>query len=93
MSHPPQRGRAAARGKKPSPMRMFYILLAVVAVIGVALVGLFATQNPTATTSQPVAAGATPAPSSGPTGRTPDGFYYKGSEDAKVVVTEYSDFQ
>lgn len=36
-----------------------------------------------------------PAPSAAPvpTGRTADGFYYKGSPDAPVTVTEFSDFE
>ncbi|GEM_PF-1936570 len=91
MSSQPQRGRSAPSAKKPSPLRIFYILVAVIAVVGIALAGIFFVQQQSAAPAG--ATGATPVAPLGPSGRTADGFYYKGSAAAKVVVTEYADFQ
>jgi protein-disulfide isomerase len=72
-------------------MRIFYIVLAGIAIVGIVLAGVFVLKPPSvAPTGAP---GATPIASNGPTGRTADGYYYKGNVEAKVVVTEYADYQ
>jgi protein-disulfide isomerase len=90
MSVRQQRGRAVQRQRRGAP-RTFYIILAVVAVIGVAAIGTVALRSrqsaatPGALINRP--------PLTAPTGQTPEGFYYKGNPDAQVTVIEYSDFQ
>src|SRR5689334_10613478 len=90
MSVRQQRGRAARR-QHSSASRSFYIVLAVVVVIGIAAVGSFALrarQN-----SATAEALLNRPPLTAPTGQTPDGYYYKGNPEASVTVIEYSDFQ
>jgi protein-disulfide isomerase len=85
-----QRGRAV-RAHHGSNLRPFYILLALIAIVGVAAlatVGLRARQS-----SAPGGAALDRPSLSAPTGRTPDGYYYKGQPDAAVTVVEYSDFE
>lgn len=90
MSTRQQRGRLVGKQHSAAP-RAFYILIASVAVIGFAALGVFALRarqnvaSPGALISR--------APLSAPTGKTPEGYYYKGNPDAPVTVTEYSDFQ
>jgi hypothetical protein len=74
-------------------MRLFYILMGVVAIAGIALLGATLLQNRQTATTAPTPAGRAPEAPSVPTGRTADGFYYKGNPDAKVIVTEYGDYQ
>lgn len=90
MSVRQQRGRAARRRSSAAP-RTFYAILAIIAVIGVAAIGVFALRA----RQGPASAGAllNRPPLSAPTGQTPEGFYYKGNPEAPVTVIEYSDFQ
>jgi hypothetical protein len=73
-------------------MRIFYALLAIIVVAGVAIVGTTFLGNKQPSPAPQSGSGANPAaPQAG--GRTADGFYYKGNSDAKIIVTEYSDYQ
>jgi protein-disulfide isomerase len=91
MSIRQQRGRAARRQRGSTAPRAFYILLAVVAILGVAALATFVLRSrqsaatPGALLNRP--------PLSAPTGQTPEGYYYKGQPNAPVTVIEYSDFQ
>jgi protein-disulfide isomerase len=69
----------------------FYVLLGIIAVVGVGIVGAIALRGSAPTTTAPITT--LPAAINAPTGRTSDGFYYKGSPDAPVKVVEYADFQ
>jgi protein-disulfide isomerase len=105
MSSSPRRGRKVQPAKKSSPLRTFYIVAAVVVIAGAALLITFATgqeEQPTATlpntttSGEPAADGFTTVPTTTvnyQTGKTPEGFHYKGSPDAPVTVVEYADFQ
>ncbi|CAA9239367.1 MAG: hypothetical protein AVDCRST_MAG93-1254 [uncultured Chloroflexia bacterium] len=75
---------------KRSPLRMFYTLLALVAVLGVAVLALVFAQRPATPVVPPTNA---VSPSDVPTGTTADGFAFKGSPDAPVQVVAYADFQ
>ncbi|HWQ12301.1 MAG TPA: DsbA family protein [Roseiflexaceae bacterium] len=86
-----QRGRAVQ--KKPNnTLRTLYIIIGVVAVVALAALGISALQGGQAAE---VPAGTLPVKpaSSAPTGRTAEGYYFKGQENAPVTVTEYADFQ
>jgi protein-disulfide isomerase len=91
MSQHQQRGRAVQRRRGNGVPRAFYILLAVVAIVGVAALA--------AVVLRPREQGATPAAPANlpalnaPIGQTPEGFWYKGKPDAPVTVVEYADFQ
>jgi len=88
MSTRPQRGRAI---QKSNPLRTFYIIIGVVAIIGIAALATIAlrsgqsTASPSALLNRP--------PLNAPTGRTADGYYYKGQLNAPVTLAEYSDFE
>src|SRR5262249_47048996 len=89
MSKATPRGRAA-QPISNLPMRIFYILVALITLGGLVLLTLTTFNRP----AQPAApAGAALQTANLPVSRTPDGFYTKGNPDAPVVVTEYSDFQ
>lgn len=88
MSTHQQRGRAV---QKRSPLRTFYIIIGVVAIIGIAALGSIALRS-----GQSVASPSTllnRSPLNAPTGRTADGYYSKGQPNAPVTLIEYSDFQ
>jgi protein-disulfide isomerase len=87
------RERASARGREAPPRRSlswFYIALGLIAVLGVAVV-IFSVLRGGA--SLPEVEAVTPRPINVPTGTTPEGFAFKGREDAPVTVEEYADFQ
>lgn len=87
------KGQATQRGREAPPKRSltwFYLGLALVAVLGVAAVIFSVTRGGS---SLPVVEPVTPRPITVPTGTTPDGFAFKGREDAPVTVEEYADFQ
>jgi protein-disulfide isomerase len=91
MSVRQQRGRVANRKRGGGVPRSFYIILAVVAVVGIAALGTIALR---ARQNTAVSGNAIERPAlTAPTGQTPDGYYYKGYPDAPVTVVEYSDFQ
>jgi protein-disulfide isomerase len=91
MSTRSQRGRAIHTKKSSSPLRIFYVLIGVVALVGIAVLGTMALRNgqnsasPGALLNRP--------PLNAPTGKTAEGYYYKGQPNAPVTVVEYSDFQ
>lgn len=73
----------------------FSAVVNVVAIIGVAALLVHARIAPPAPPLPPSAIPASEAvrPLNAPVGKSPEGFYYKGSPDAPVKVVEYSDFQ
>jgi protein-disulfide isomerase len=97
MSQSNRRGRRVQQQKQQgSSFRVFYIVLIVVGVAGAALLVTYITgqQNQTADVSAPATTnGGGGASIDAETGRTADGFYYKGPEGAPVEVVEYADFQ
>lgn len=83
------RGRTVHTRKGQNPVQVFYIVLAIVAIAGVAalstvFLGSRTAQAPTTTANPGTSAQATAALDSYPS---------KGSTDAPVTVVEYSDFQ
>lgn len=90
MSARSQRGRAATRQRR-SPLPVFYIILGLIAIVGVAAIGTIALRGrstPTTSTGTTV-----DRVLNAPTGQTPEGYFYKGKPDAPVTVVEYSDYQ
>ena len=94
MSQHQQRGRAVRRQRSNGVPRAFYILLAVVAIVGVAALAAVTLRSGqgAGTSATPVAPANLPALNA-PIGQTPEGFWYKGKPDAPVTVVEYADFQ
>lgn len=87
---PPGRAGRAATGRRGS-LRTFYLALGLLALLGLGAVFLRARAL-----TQPAPSSATGGAvlaTQSTSGRTPEGFYYKGSPDAPVTVVEYSDFQ
>lgn len=91
MSDRSQRGRTVTRQQR-NPLPVFYIILAVVAIIGIAAISTIALRNRQQITANPGRL-LTRAPLTAPTGQTPEGYHYKGKADAPVTVIEYSDYQ
>lgn len=77
--------------RRRSSLPVFYALLGVLALAGVAVLAARARDlpSPAGDRSATVAVRTVNAP----TGLTPEGFYYRGQPDAPVTVVEYSDFQ
>ncbi len=71
---------------KRSPLPRLALLLGLAAGAGLLLV--WAAMNAGGNTAEPAARTLT-----APTGTTPEGYAYKGSQDAPVTVIEYADFQ
>jgi protein-disulfide isomerase len=94
MSQHQQRGRAIQPRRSSGVPRAFYIVLGVVALIGVAALATVALRSgqEAATPATPLAPAARPAIDL-PVGQTPEGLWYKGKPDAPVTVVEYADFQ
>ncbi len=94
MSTQAQRGRKVDN-KNAKTLRVFYIVLAAIAVVGVALLIIYLVRNQGAAPTGGAATGTTAqiSPLNAPTGMTPEGFYYKGDPEAPVRVIEYSDYQ
>lgn len=94
MSQHQRRGRAVQRQRSNGVPRAFYILLGVVAIVGVAALAAVTLRSGqgAATSATPVAP-ANPQALNAPIGQTPEGFWYKGKPDAPVTVVEYADFQ
>jgi protein-disulfide isomerase len=76
-----QRGRVAQK-KRGSSIGIFYVVLAVIAIVGVALLAT-ANQRPSADTSRPSITTTIPL----------DTLPARGKADAPVTVVEYADFQ
>ncbi len=91
MSVSPQRGRKVQPAKQAPSLRIFYIIIGLIAVAGAAWLITTATGQRDSTAEQPAAVPAQPF--DGETGTTPEGFYYKGDPEAPVTVIEYADFQ
>jgi protein-disulfide isomerase len=92
MSTRPSRGRAVQAKQGSSALRTFYIILAVVAIAGLAALATMVLRSRQQAAIAPGASLSRP-PLTAPTGVTPEGYYYKGRPDAPVTVVEYSDFQ
>lgn len=82
-------GRAVPSRKSPA-RRLLLIAIALLGVLGAAILAVALLRGPSA--EQPLA-GISSAPLSVPSGQTSDGAHWKGAADASVVVTEYADFQ
>jgi protein-disulfide isomerase len=85
MSAQTSRGRSARTSKKKNNNRMIWIIGGAIAILAVILIAVSQLNQPSVASVTPRSSGAEP--------RTTEGFYYKGPADAKVVVTEYADFQ
>jgi protein-disulfide isomerase len=80
-----QRGRRVRRDSGNRALRNLYLIGGGVLLIAVVALGsylFFSRQNAAVAQSYPW-----------PTGKTADGFYYKGNPDAPVKVIKYSDFE
>jgi len=86
-----QRGRVVQAPQRSRQLITFYILLIVIAVIGIAVLGTRALRL--RQEALPPGALLKRTPLTAPTGQTPEGYYFKGSADAPVTVIEYVDFQ
>lgn len=86
-----QRGRTVQK-RQSSSLRTLYIAVGVVAVVALAGFGIYALQS---RQQADVPEGTMPTLSSSslPEGQTPEGFHFRGREDAPVTVTEFADFQ
>jgi protein-disulfide isomerase len=94
MSSASQRGRKVQQPKKQSPRPVLYIVIAVIAIAGIAVLVTVLTGQDTGSATNPSAvAGVPDAELPFQTGQTPDGFYYKGDPEASVQVIEYADYQ
>ncbi|GIV98595.1 MAG: DSBA oxidoreductase [Herpetosiphonaceae bacterium] len=84
------------RGRKvpqrSSALRRFYLIFALVAVLGAILVLRFGVRA-SGETEALVETEDVILPLHAPVGQTPDGFFYKGDPNAPVKVIEYADFQ
>jgi protein-disulfide isomerase len=88
MSTRQSRGRAV---QKRSPLRTFYIIIGVIAVIGIAALATMALRSGQSAASPSTLLNRPPL--NAPTGRTADGYYTKGQPNAPVMLIEYSDFE
>lgn len=88
-SVPTSKGRSVPR-QRPRLLG-FYIALASIAVIGIFGLGIMIWRGSAPAPTTDITA--IPQPINAPTGRTSDGFYYKGNPDAPVKVIEFADFQ
>lgn len=93
MSNQKSRGRAVTTTTKKSQSGMYYIIIAVVALIGIGAViySSFGGDSQTASGTP----GILPVERNPniPVGKTDDGRYFYGNADAPVTVVEYADFQ
>lgn len=95
---PRQRGRQVQSSRKSPPLRSFYLIIGAIAVVGVVLLLVFvfnsqANPDTNATADGAIIAAVSDSEAPFATGRTEDGFYYKGDPEAPVQIVEYSDFQ
>src|SRR5690242_4847095 len=84
-----RRGRTVQTRKRQNPMQVFYIVLAVVAIVGVAALSTVFLRSRTGQTSTTTASTSTAAQAPAAL----DSYPSKGSPNAPVTVVEYSDFQ
>jgi protein-disulfide isomerase len=89
-----KRGRASRRPQAPPKRQITPTMIAIVAgvaLVVVAAVIIFAQQQ---AAPKPVSAvQQLPSTLDVPTGKTPEGYWYKGNPDAKVTLVEYTDYQ
>ncbi len=104
---PRQRGRKVAPSASQQPMQIFYWVVGILVVAGIAWVsiGVMGGEDTASSTpgdepriGEPVEDQVIPTPVIDPAnenlpGTTTNGFYYQGDPDAPVTVVEYSDFQ
>src|SRR5690349_15987496 len=76
-----------------APLSIFYIVLALVAVVGVALLAIAFTNRAPGLAPSSVTVEQAVRPLTVPSGVTAEGFAYKGDPNAPVKVVEYADFQ
>ncbi len=88
MSTQARRGRKVQDKAKQKNLRLFYIGIGSVVIIGIIVLAIVLTRNSGSTASDPQISVV-----NAPIGMTTEGFYYKGNPDAAVTVIEYSDFQ
>jgi protein-disulfide isomerase len=94
MSQRQQRGRAARPQRSGGVPRAFYIVLGIVALVGVVALGAAALRMGQSATAPATAVAPADRPALDvPTGQTPEGFWYKGKPEAPVTIVEYADFQ
>jgi protein-disulfide isomerase len=96
MSQSNQRGRRVQQQKQGPSFRVFYIVLIVVGIAGAALLVTYAIgqQDQAAEVTTPITTQqGTGSDIAAETGRTAEGFYFKGPAEAPVEVVEYADFQ
>jgi protein-disulfide isomerase len=84
MSVQGQRGRKVARNSR-NPLTTFYLIIGGVLILVLGFIGVAAMRG--------AFSGGKVNVVTAPTGRTAEGYYYKGSPNASVKVTEYGDFQ
>jgi protein-disulfide isomerase len=84
MSVQGQRGRKVARNSR-SPLTTFYLIVGGVLILLLGFVGVAAIRG--------AFSGGQVSAVTAPTGRTAEGYYYKGNPEASVKVIEYGDFQ
>jgi protein-disulfide isomerase len=93
MSNQQSRGRVVSSSPKKPQSSIYYIIIAVVAIIGIGAVvySSMGSSTPSASGTQ----GVVPLPrdTSVQMGQTDDGRYYLGNADAPVTLVEYADFQ
>jgi protein-disulfide isomerase len=87
----PQRGRKVQSAKKQTPsLRIFYIVIGLIAIGGAAWLITLAT----APGSSVAELDSVPSqPFDGQSGTTAEGFYYKGDPESGITVIEYADYQ
>src|SRR5262245_33909987 len=84
--------RAAAAPPGRPPLALFYGIFGLIVLVGIGALVLHARAGSPLPPSD-IPANQAVRPLDAPTGRTPEGFWYKGAADAPVTVVVYSDFQ
>lgn len=94
MSNQKSRGRAVTNASKKSQSNIYYIIIAVVVLIGIGA-AVYSSMSSGSTGTASGAEGIIPPPrdSSIPVGQTEDGRYYYGNEGAPITMVEFADFQ
>jgi protein-disulfide isomerase len=93
MSNQKSRGRTVAATTKKSQSGMYYIIIAVVALIGIGAVIYSSIGGDSQTASGTPGILPVERNPSIPVGKTDDGRYFYGNADAPITVVEYADFQ
>lgn len=93
MSNQKSRGRAVSATTKKSQAGMYYIIIAVVAILAIGAVIYASIGGDSQSASGSPGILPVDRNPSIPVGKTEDGRYYYGNVDAPVTVVEYADFQ